>query len=156
MCWNSLTTWHSRDGKTDPSGLMGGLNLGQGEAGNWEPPEKVCSCWNTSYLACCQGYSGRELLQSWTVHMTGLFFFVTHERTLISDEKVLENIFCDYFENLDSPSAYACFSKQWMLQYLASIKTWLSLKHQLGWVQFISQKYVSDKMLNVLKWTAIW
>lgn len=74
MCWNSLTTWHSREGKTDPSGLMGGLNLGQGEAGNWEPPEKVCSCWNTSYLACCQGYSGRELLQSWTVHMTGLFF----------------------------------------------------------------------------------
>lgn len=78
MCWNSLTTWHSRKGKTDPSGLMGGLNLGQGEAGNWEPPEKVCSCWNTSYLACCQGYSGRELLQSWTVHMTGFFFFLSH------------------------------------------------------------------------------
>lgn len=78
MCWNSLTTWHSREGKTDPSGLMGGLNLGQGEAGNWEPPEKVCSCWNTSYLAYCQGYSGRELLQSWTVHMTGFLVFFCH------------------------------------------------------------------------------
>lgn len=156
MCWNSLTTWQSRKGKTDPSGLMGGLNLGQGEAGSWEPPGKVCSCWNASYLARCQGYSGRELLQSWTVHMSGLFFCHTWKDIDFrwkSSQKCFLQLFWEFGL---SPSAYVCFSKQWMLQHLASIKTWLSLKHQLGWVQFISQKYVSDKMLNVLKWTAIW